>query len=84
MHAEHIDHGVRAIDDTALVKRLADEQVALTMCPLSNRRLQVVQDVAEPPIAELSKRRYAASAVALSTKVAAALQEVVKSVPEKP
>lgn len=54
------------------------------MCPLSNRRLQVVQDVAEPPIAELSKRRYAASAVALSTKVAAALQEVVKSVPEKP
>ena len=53
LHAERIDHGVRAIDDAALVKRLADEQVALTMCPLSNRKLQVVQDVAELPIADL-------------------------------
>ena len=51
LHAERIDHGVRAIDDAALVKRLADEQVTLTICPLSNRRLQVVQDVAELPIA---------------------------------
>ncbi|MBW3094122.1 adenosine deaminase [Bifidobacterium sp. 64T4] len=53
LHAERIDHGVRAVDDAALVKRLADEHVALTMCPLSNRRLQVVRDVAELPIAEL-------------------------------
>ena len=75
-------HGMRAIDDAALVRRLADEQMALTMCPLSNRRLQVVQDVAEPPIADLSKQGYSASAVVLSMKVAAALQAVVKSVQE--
>lgn len=84
VHAERIDHGMRAIDDAALVRRLADEQVALTMCPLSNRRLQMVQDVAELPIAELSKRGYSASAVVLSMKVAAALQAVVKAAPEKP
>ena len=39
--AERIDHGVRAADDPRLIERLAAEQVPLTMCPLSNQRLQV-------------------------------------------
>src|SRR6266851_5700863 len=41
-----IDHGVRAVEDKALVGRLAREQVPLTVCPLSNVRLRVVEDLA--------------------------------------
>lgn len=41
LKAERIDHGVRAADDPALMQRLAREQVALTVCPLSNVRLCV-------------------------------------------
>ncbi len=40
--AERIDHGVRCEEDPALVARLAAEEVPLTMCPLSNLALQVV------------------------------------------
>ncbi len=43
--AERIDHGVRAEDDQALVARLAKAKVPLTMCPLSNQRLQVFPDL---------------------------------------
>ena len=39
---ERIDHGVRAADDPVLVERLVAEQIPLTMCPLSNAKLQVV------------------------------------------
>jgi adenosine deaminase len=48
-----IDHGVHAIDDPALVARLQREHVTLTMCPLSNLRLRVVDDLAEHPLARL-------------------------------
>ncbi len=47
--AVRIDHGVRAIDDPELMKRLAAEGIALTMCPLSNQRLQVTPDLREHP-----------------------------------
>jgi len=42
---ERIDHGVRAADDPALVERLVREQIPLTMCPLSNQKLQVFPDL---------------------------------------
>jgi len=45
-----IDHGNRALEDQALMGRLAREQVALTMCPLSNLRLRVVDDLAHHPL----------------------------------
>ena len=45
-----IDHGVRAVEDQALVGRLAREQVPLTVCPLSNVRLRVVDDLAHHPL----------------------------------
>jgi adenosine deaminase len=41
LKVERIDHGVRCVDDPALVERLAAEQVPLTVCPLSNVRLGV-------------------------------------------
>jgi adenosine deaminase len=45
--AERIDHGVRCEEDPALVARLAAEEVPLTMCPLSNLALQVVDRLEE-------------------------------------
>jgi adenine deaminase len=48
-----IDHGNHSIDDASLVGRLAREQVPLTMCPLSNLRLRVVDDLAHHPLRRL-------------------------------
>jgi adenine deaminase len=45
-----IDHGNRSLDDPALVGRLAREQMALTVCPLSNLRLRVIDDLAHHPL----------------------------------
>ncbi len=44
-----IDHGVRSIEDEPLVDRLARERIPLTVCPLSNVRLRVVDDLAHHP-----------------------------------
>ena len=41
LQVERVDHGVRAIEDAALMQRLADHQIPLTVCPLSNVRLRV-------------------------------------------
>jgi adenosine deaminase len=53
LHVERIDHGVRAIDDAALVKRLAAERVALTVCPLSNEKLKVYPDLRDHSLKQL-------------------------------
>lgn len=45
-----IDHGNRSLDDQALVARLAREQLALTVCPLSNQRLRVIDELAHHPL----------------------------------
>jgi len=50
---ERVDHGVRCIEDPALVRRLATDGTPLTMCPLSNVRLQVVPDLAAHPLPRL-------------------------------
>jgi adenosine deaminase len=41
LKARRIDHGVRCVEDDRLVGRLADEQIPLTVCPLSNVKLRV-------------------------------------------
>jgi adenosine deaminase len=48
--AERIDHGIRAIEDPALIARLATDGIALTVCPLSNVRLRAVGTLAEHPV----------------------------------
>ncbi len=48
-----IDHGNRALEDDALVRRLAADKTPLTVCPLSNLRLCVVDDMASHPLAEM-------------------------------
>jgi adenosine deaminase len=45
-----IDHGNRSLDDEALIGRLARERIALTVCPLSNLRLRVIDDLSRHPL----------------------------------
>ena len=47
---ERIDHGIRLVDDKALLKRVAKDKTLVTVCPLSNVRLRCVTKVAELPI----------------------------------
>ncbi len=53
LKVERIDHGVRCLDDPALVRRLAQARVPLTVCPLSNVRLRVYPDLARHPLKRL-------------------------------
>ena len=41
LKARRIDHGVRCVEDDRLVRRLVEEQIPLTVCPLSNVKLRV-------------------------------------------
>jgi len=47
---DRIDHGNRALEDAALVRRLAADGMTLTVCPLSNQRLCVVDDMKDHPL----------------------------------
>lgn len=48
-----IGHGVRAIEDANLVKRIADEQIVLEVCPCSNISLSVFESMAQHPFKQL-------------------------------
>jgi len=50
LKVERIDHGNRALEDPALVHHLARDQMTLTVCPLSNLRLCVINDIADSPV----------------------------------
>lgn len=53
LKVERIDHGVRSLEDSALVERLAKEQVPLTVCPLSNIKLRVFDTLEEHNLKQL-------------------------------
>ena len=53
LKVERIDHGVRCVEDPALVQRLARERIPLTVCPLSNVKLCVFGTLAEHNLGEL-------------------------------
>jgi adenosine deaminase len=50
LHVQRIDHGNNSLDDPALVERLAQSGMTLTVCPLSNLRLCVVPEIALHPM----------------------------------
>jgi adenosine deaminase len=50
LHVDRIDHGNRSLEDDALVRRLVDEEMTLTVCPLSNLKLCVVPSLAAHPL----------------------------------
>lgn len=43
LKVDRIDHGVRAVEDAQLMQRLIDQQIPLTVCPLSNTCLKVFE-----------------------------------------
>ena len=47
LNVERIDHGVRCLEDPELTQRLVREQIALTVCPLSNVKLRVFGEMRE-------------------------------------
>jgi adenine deaminase len=53
LRVDRIDHGNRSLEDAGLVRRLAREAVTLTVCPLSNLRLCVVDRIEDHPIARM-------------------------------
>jgi len=50
LKVQRIDHGNRSLDDAKLIERIVDEQTALTVCPLSNLKLCVVDTLEEHPL----------------------------------
>lgn len=53
LKVERIDHGVRALEDAELVRRLARERVPLTVCPLSNVKLRVFDRLSDHNLGQL-------------------------------
>lgn len=51
-----IDHGVRAVDDPGLMALLAESGIPLTICPLSNTKLRVVENMSQHPVLEMLKK----------------------------
>ena len=54
LNVDRIDHGVRSQEDPVLMEYLRDKQIPLTVCPLSNVKLCVVDDLVEHNILALS------------------------------
>jgi len=50
LKVSRIDHGVRSMEDPLLVERLCRSQIPLTVCPLSNLRLHIVESLADHPL----------------------------------
>lgn len=53
LKVSRIDHGVRAAEDPRLIARLIEEQIPLTVCPLSNTKLRVFDDMSQHNILQL-------------------------------
>lgn len=53
LRVSRVDHGVAAAEDAALVADLARRRIPLTVCPLSNLRLKVVETLAAHPLKRL-------------------------------
>jgi len=53
LKVQRIDHGNRALEDTALTQRIAAEGLTLTVCPLSNLKLCVIDRIEDSPVARM-------------------------------
>ncbi|MEE8455637.1 MAG: adenosine deaminase [Limibaculum sp.] len=50
---DRIDHGNRALEDAGLVREIARRGLTLTVCPLSNTALRVIQRMADSPVGRM-------------------------------
>ena len=55
LDVERIDHGVRCLEDPALVRRLVDDRIPLTVCPFSNVALKVFSRLSEHNLGRMLK-----------------------------
>jgi len=53
LEIDRVDHGNRSLEDEALVTRLVSEKMTLTVCPLSNDKLQVVSEMTAHPLKKM-------------------------------
>jgi adenosine deaminase len=53
LKVSRIDHGVRCVEDPKLVKRLREEQIPLTVCPLSNVKLRVFNTIQDHDLKQM-------------------------------
>jgi adenosine deaminase len=56
LQVRRVDHGNRALEDDALIQRLAQNRVPLTLCPLSNLKLRVIDDLKRHPLRAMMER----------------------------
>lgn len=56
LKVSRIDHGNRALDDEKLVQELLKQKMPLTICPLSNLKLKVVDDLKKHPLREILEK----------------------------
>lgn len=56
LRIDRMDHGNRSMEDPALIRRLAAEGMTLTVCPLSNHKLCVVEDLTRHPVPEMLRQ----------------------------
>ena len=56
LEVQRIDHGVRCLESAEVVERLRSEQIVLTVCPLSNVSLKVVEELRDHPLPKLLEK----------------------------
>ena len=56
LNIDRMDHGNRSMEDPALVRRIVAEGMTLTVCPLSNHKLCVVDDLKDHPVPEMLRQ----------------------------
>lgn len=55
LHVERIDHGVQAVHDETLMQRLVDQQIPITLCPISNLKIHVLDKLSQDNVGKLLK-----------------------------
>lgn len=61
LKVERIDHGVRCLEDAALMRRLAQQRIPLTVCPLSNVKLRVFDSLKDHNLLQLLRQGIVAT-----------------------
>jgi len=56
LNVDRIDHGNRCLDDDKLVHFLVEKNMGLTLCPLSNLELKVIQNMEEHPVLKMLEK----------------------------
>ncbi len=61
LKVSRVDHGNHSLDDEELVQILADRKIPLTVCPLSNLKLKVINDLKDHPLRKMLEKGLLAS-----------------------